>query len=62
MTTLPKITGKKIIATLKKAGFSVIRIKGSHHSFPEASGWPMYPGGCPCRRNHRQWFDEQDSP
>jgi predicted RNA binding protein YcfA (HicA-like mRNA interferase family) len=31
MTGIPKITGKKVISTLGKAGFEVIRIKGSHH-------------------------------
>jgi hypothetical protein len=27
MTGIPKITGKKVISTLRKAGFEVIRIK-----------------------------------
>jgi predicted RNA binding protein YcfA (HicA-like mRNA interferase family) len=31
MTKLPRITGKRIVAALCKAGFEVIRIKGSHH-------------------------------
>jgi len=31
MTRLPRITGQKPIVALKKAGFEVIRIKGSHH-------------------------------
>jgi predicted RNA binding protein YcfA (HicA-like mRNA interferase family) len=38
MRKLPKITGKRMIATLKKAGFAVIRIKGSHHFLRHPDG------------------------
>lgn len=31
MSNIPAVTGKKIISALKKAGFTVARIKGSHH-------------------------------
>ena len=31
MTKLPALTGKTLIAALAKAGFEVIRIRGSHH-------------------------------
>ncbi|MDY7003636.1 MAG: type II toxin-antitoxin system HicA family toxin [Cyanobacteriota bacterium] len=31
MTNIPAVTGKEMISALKKAGFSVARIKGSHH-------------------------------
>ena len=31
MTKLPSLTGKQVIKALRKAGFSVVRIKGSHH-------------------------------
>jgi predicted RNA binding protein YcfA (HicA-like mRNA interferase family) len=31
MTSLPSLTGKDILSILKKAGFEVLRIKGSHH-------------------------------
>ena len=31
MTNLPALTGKDLIAALARAGFEVIRIKGSHH-------------------------------
>jgi predicted RNA binding protein YcfA (HicA-like mRNA interferase family) len=31
MTKLPRLTGKKMISVLQKAGSKVIRIKGSHH-------------------------------
>ena len=30
MTKLPRLTGKKVVAALRRAGFDVIRIKGSH--------------------------------
>ena len=38
MTKLPKLTGKRMIAALKKAGFEVIRIKGSHHFLKHPDG------------------------
>ena len=31
MSKLPHLTGKKVITALSKAGFTVIRIRGSHH-------------------------------
>ena len=31
MTSLPSLTGKELLAVLKKAGFEVLRVKGSHH-------------------------------
>ncbi|MEO1076295.1 MAG: type II toxin-antitoxin system HicA family toxin [Bacteroidota bacterium] len=31
MSKLPSLTGKKLIKALRRAGFAVIRIKGSHH-------------------------------
>jgi len=31
MTKLPRITGQQIIKVLQNFGFSVIRIRGSHH-------------------------------
>ncbi len=31
MSKVPRITGKQRIAALTKAGFGVIRVKGSHH-------------------------------
>lgn len=31
MPKLPRIKGKQVISALKKAGFLVIRTKGSHH-------------------------------
>ncbi|MBI4006091.1 MAG: type II toxin-antitoxin system HicA family toxin, partial [Gammaproteobacteria bacterium] len=38
MIALPSVTGKRLIAALKKAGFQVIRIKGSHHFLRHADG------------------------
>jgi len=31
MSKLPRVTGKQLIATLARAGFSVVRTRGSHH-------------------------------
>ena len=38
MTRLPRITGREVIAALRKAGFEVVRIKGSHHFLRHADG------------------------
>ena len=38
MTTFPSVTGKEIISALVKAGFSVLRIKGSHHFLRHIDG------------------------
>jgi predicted RNA binding protein YcfA (HicA-like mRNA interferase family) len=38
MTALPRPTGKQLVAALRKAGFEVIRIKGSHHFLRHADG------------------------
>ena len=38
MTTWPTITGKALVAALKKNGFVVARIKGSHHILKHADG------------------------
>ena len=38
MTRLPRITGREVIAGLRKAGFEVARIKGSHHFLRHADG------------------------
>jgi predicted RNA binding protein YcfA (HicA-like mRNA interferase family) len=31
MARLPRITGKELIAALRRVGFETIRVKGSHH-------------------------------
>ena len=38
MTRFPSLTGRKLIAALKRAGFSVVRIKGSHHYLQHVDG------------------------
>lgn len=38
MTRLPRITGREVVAALRKAGFEVARIKGSHHFLRHADG------------------------
>lgn len=38
MTKLPRLTGRRIINTLKKAGFDVVRVKGSHHFLHHPDG------------------------
>jgi len=38
MPKLPRVKGKQIIATLRHAGFVVIRIKGSHHFLQHPDG------------------------
>ena len=31
MTRLPSMTGREVIAVLRKAGFAVARVRGTHH-------------------------------
>jgi predicted RNA binding protein YcfA (HicA-like mRNA interferase family) len=38
MSRLPRLTGKQLIKALKKTGFEVIRIKGSHHFLRHSDG------------------------
>ena len=38
MPKFPRLTGQQFIAALKKAGFEVLRIKGSHHFMSHADG------------------------
>jgi predicted RNA binding protein YcfA (HicA-like mRNA interferase family) len=38
VTRLPRITGREVVAALRKAGFEVARIKGSHHFLRHADG------------------------
>ncbi len=38
MTRAPRITGNRLIKILKKHGFMVIRIKGSHHFLKHEDG------------------------
>jgi predicted RNA binding protein YcfA (HicA-like mRNA interferase family) len=38
MTALPRVTGKKLLAALKKAQFDVVRVRGSHHFLRHTDG------------------------
>ena len=38
MTSLPSLSGKELLAVLKKAGFEVLRVKGSHHFLQHPDG------------------------
>jgi predicted RNA binding protein YcfA (HicA-like mRNA interferase family) len=38
MTRLPRLDGRAVIAALGRAGFEVVRIKGSHHLLRHADG------------------------
>ena len=38
MTKLPSLTGKELVAILGKAGFQILRIKGSHHFLRHSDG------------------------
>jgi len=38
MTSVPGLTGKKLLSVLKKAGFVLLRVKGSHHFIHHPDG------------------------
>lgn len=38
MPKLPRVTGKKILSTLKKRGFEIIHVRGSHHYLRKPMG------------------------
>lgn len=38
MTSFPSFTGKDLLLTLKKAGFTLIRVRGSHHFVQHIDG------------------------
>ena len=38
MPKSPRLTGQQVIANLRKAGFEVLRIKGSHHFMSHPDG------------------------
>ena len=48
MTKLPALTGKRLIAALSRAGFEVVRVRGSHQILRHADGRatviPVHPG------------------
>jgi len=38
VTKLPALTGKRLIAALSRAGFEVVRVRGSHRILKHADG------------------------
>ena len=38
MTSVPNLTGKELLSVLRKAGFELLRIKGSHHFLHHPDG------------------------
>ena len=48
MSRAPRVTGAELIAALQKAGFGVLRVKGSHHFLRYEDGRstvvPLYSG------------------
>ena len=38
MTRLPRVTGREVVAVLRKLGFEVARIRGSHHFLRHPDG------------------------
>lgn len=38
MTRLPSLSGRKLIAALKRLGFEVVRVRGSHHYLQHPDG------------------------
>lgn len=38
MTSYPAVRGKELLAALRRAGFEVVRTKGSHHFVRHADG------------------------
>ena len=38
MSNIPAMTGKEVISALKRAGFTVARVKGSHHFLVNSDG------------------------
>jgi predicted RNA binding protein YcfA (HicA-like mRNA interferase family) len=38
MTTFPAVRGKELLTALQRLGFSLVRVKGSHHFVRHADG------------------------
>lgn len=38
MTTFPAVRGKELLAALQRLGFSLVRVKGSHHFIRHPDG------------------------
>jgi len=61
MTSFPSVTGKDLLLALKKAGFSLVRVKGNHHFVQHADGRStVVPNSC--WRNYRPGVDKQNTP
>ncbi|MEW6192770.1 MAG: type II toxin-antitoxin system HicA family toxin [Bacillota bacterium] len=50
MSKLPRVTGEEVVAALKRAGFILVRIRGSHHHLRKPGikalvTVPVHPGG-----------------
>ena len=60
MAKLARLTGQEVIAALKRDGFEVLRIKGSHHFVGHSDGRRTV--SCPgsSRRNIGSWLDVEN--
>ncbi|MGQ0673359.1 MAG: type II toxin-antitoxin system HicA family toxin [Hyphomicrobium sp.] len=38
MTRLPRVSGAQVIRALERAGFEIVRVRGSHHILRHADG------------------------
>jgi predicted RNA binding protein YcfA (HicA-like mRNA interferase family) len=38
LTQLPAVTGKEVVAALRRLGFEILRVKGSHHFMRHRDG------------------------
>ena len=38
MTRLPRLSGREVVEALRRAGFDLVRVKGSHHFLRHADG------------------------
>ncbi|NLH73565.1 MAG: type II toxin-antitoxin system HicA family toxin [Verrucomicrobia bacterium] len=38
MPRLPRLRGREVVAALRRAGFAIVRTKGSHHFLQHADG------------------------
>lgn len=38
MARLPRLRGREVIAALRRAGFTVVRVRGSHHFLKHTDG------------------------
>jgi len=38
MSRLPRIRGRQLLAALRRAGFTVVRVRGGHHFLQHADG------------------------